>query len=204
MVALTLTDIDVLTLGDVLEHLLFIDLCRVAEVSTHLREAARIEFSRRYWHRNFKLSLNEIVAEDSDEHVDIINVFGLKNSLTALRCFGDLILNLHLDFTSGSSFQKNKLWLYFNEYCYTSVVVLHIGHAQFELQTSFQKSFINMREITFICCDFNSNLFAINHICPKLSSIDFDGWNILSFDDLDSYMYEELNDENMKKLLDMK
>lgn len=200
---LILTDLDDLCVENILKRLYLSDLCQVAQVNRSLFQFARVEFNRRYRQKKFQLSLNEIVTTYSDEQGDSVTLYGLRNTLIVLRCFGDLICNLAIDTAGAPRFKEDKLWRYLNMYCSQSVQRLHLHHVNFYLAINFEKIFYNLREVFFVNCDFYDNLYHIKNFFPNLNNIKFDGWNVLVYRSVipNRLLYVDLSEENMSELI---
>lgn len=177
----TFNNIDTLTIGSILKYLLLIDLCRIARMNTHLREAARIEFTRRYQNKRIKLILIEITPEYQDERGTEIKIYGFKHSLFMLRCFGDLIANLSFDLIDTSTHKEILIAKYLNDYCFKTLNSIYLSNIQFELLENLCKPLPGVREITFIGCTFNNSLLHIRLWFPNLTIVCFHGRNSIKY-----------------------
>lgn len=198
-----MNDLDDFTFEYIVKNLHLIDLCQVAQVNQQSFRVARIEFHRRYRQKRIHLSLIEIATNYSDEHADCVTLYGLRNTLKVLRCFGDMISNLTIDIAGAARFTEYKFWLYLNKNCFESLQILHLHNVNFYLSINFEKVFNNLREISFTNCDFYENLYHIARIFPNLINIKFYGWNMLLYSSvcINQPLCKDLNEENIAEVL---
>lgn len=174
-------DVDETTLGHILKYSNLFNLSQIARVNVHLRAAARVEFEHRYQQKKIRLVLVEITPEDYDEQDNGIKIYGLSHCLFIIRCFGDFIKNLSIDFGSSSLFRENIVLKYISKYCSQSMEVMDFCGVQYNLFNNFEAFFPHVYVLTFVGCEFNDILLPLNSLFQSLLIVNFDGWNSIKF-----------------------
>lgn len=169
-------DVDAPTLGYVLKDFKLIDMIAVAFSYTHLHDACRYEFSRRYAKKEIILRLIEITPGQCDETDDKVVIYSLKFILQCLRFFGSLIKNVTIEFFDRS-IEAAYIVKYLCRYCSFSLKKICFQNLSFDVIQFFNRSFLNVEEMVFVSCILSQNFKHSSLFFPNVKIMNFYGWN---------------------------
>lgn len=174
----SIINIDVFTLEHVLKNLKLIDMCRVAYANKHMREAVRLEFSRRYQKKIFVLNFIEIEPDYRDEAEDHIIVYSLGFNLRFLHLFGDLIDQVTICFPNNCVSKLSRVLNHLGLFCSSNLRKISFRNLYIDIFGYLNRTFINVEEIVFESCTLNENMKHYSLFFPNIKAINFQGWNI--------------------------
>lgn len=192
---LLVDDIDDYTLRHVLQHLSLTELCDCALTNNHLRQAARSEFVHHYQRKRIHLVLATTHFEFNKEYE--VEIYGTRYILLILRIFGDLIRNLSIDLSCFVSHDRLFIFSYIARYA-KFLEIFRFCNAHCDSLKGFECVFPNLDRVEFFGCVFNHDFFLNRLSFPRLSTVDFYGWNSVSFMSVSSSRHDvDVNETNI-------
>lgn len=197
-----ITDLGFDCLESCFRHLSIETLLNVADSNKKLRHVARYVFYR--MHGRKAVHLNEVRKFQKEENLlrlseKIVSILQLKLALQFLRCFGDLFLETHVEFTKLCDGGKMTLYTdsrksicsqsfidylihcenahkwqhrtveYINEYCTQSLNHIKFGGAQNGDLNKLTKPFVKVEKLT--CNVYIPSEKKLHEIFPKVSLV---------------------------------
>lgn len=164
-------DMNIDCIEEIFEYLSIIDLLRVADTNKRFQKAASLVFSRKYAFEYVSIKSDRIKLgwRNIDEIRDFIDSFRL------LRCFGQLISNIHIqldDAVNSVHGQFAELFRYVNEYCAQNLKELRIVDvSRTVIIDNISKAFAKLESISFDGPRLGENLTNLNELLPQMRQL---------------------------------
>lgn len=174
-----ITDLESNCLVCIFKHLSIRDLLNVFDSSKRLRECVKQTFINEYNEKpvflcSIRPNRNRKMEIDCDGQISIDD---FKTSLQFLRCLGDLITDLKVNFRRPTTIQCNKISRYIIEYCSETLVNFDMHSAWedcFDPFFELQKRFSKVESVTFRHSNFKREMnINLNIWFPQLKSLNF-------------------------------
>ncbi|XP_055308754.1 uncharacterized protein LOC129572740 [Sitodiplosis mosellana] len=171
---LKLTDINVDCLEHIFMHSTVDDFVNIAHTNTQLKPAADLAFARKFGKKKFYFRVESLYPDDlSLTGEEWIIVHDLQTSLRLLRCYGHLILRLHIDYQKQLRPAPIKVLRYVNKFCYESLVEISFhGIFKFAFESAMKKPFSNVQKASFTGCHLGTRMTRFNDWYPALRRLD--------------------------------
>lgn len=164
--------------NDCLEHvfrfLTLGDLLNVVDSNAHLNKAAGLVFtSKKYSNKLVAFSDDRFGSNIIFEKSNAIWIFGFRDSLRFLRCFGPFLLRVSLDFSFKR--KSNYISQYVNEYCADFLLLEIIFKKGLVGWKNIQKSFQSVETVR-ITTYFSRNFSQLIDWFPKMRTLEISGY----------------------------
>lgn len=167
-----LIDVNFDCVEKILNILTFNELLCIADTNKHLREAAEIEFTRRYGKRTVWLDfIPDSMAPTANVQEKWIKINDLKTCLQTLRCFGHLITNLHVTGVPSMLYCREieqAIWIvsYVTSYCSKTLSQIIFSKCSCLTLNHLSKPFVSVKSVRFEYCNVEQTLATFNHFFP--------------------------------------
>lgn len=169
-----ITDVNQFCLEKIFAYLDLENLLNVADANKYLRLATYSYYARHNEKKPIHIMLRYVHFGERDENVfsniaiekSTIFIIDFKSALQMLRCFGHMIHDIVLQYSSKypDSRKANRVMSYINEFCAESLIKIDMNTGQ--AIEEFKKTFHNIETVAF--SGSLSGDFDMNKIFPKL------------------------------------
>lgn len=169
---LTITDLPVECLAHVFNHLDFVDLIHVADVSENTAEAAGLVYSRKY--SNHVIKMAGLETPKMVEFAELaITISAPSVCLKLLSIFGDSIKNLRLEYLNDDalSHEWSELPRLIHKICVDNLIELKLINCDEKLFAGIEKVFTKLRRLR-ISCSRLGNCMDLGKWFPNLKQLE--------------------------------
>lgn len=135
-----------------LKYSSFDDLCNWARVSSHLREAARLEFRRRYIQKRIYVVSLGVSPGYAEEVEHVLTIHGLKLGFFVLRVFGAEIEDLSVSMYYSDFDKETVIGAYISDYCFEKLHRLRLHNFLLGTFGGFTSVFLNLNVLIIDNC----------------------------------------------------
>lgn len=166
-----ITDLMIECQEKIFSYLSFKNIVNVGISSPYLREAAKTVIKRKYGGIDTKtvetftwINLRYIWCNTNDDQIQIT---GLKNILQFLRCFGDKISKLNVDYHLMNSIHRDHIDQYISQYCSDHLIDLNIKQSS-NVLASVDNPFKNLHNLYIHSCNLGYKFRRFPQFFPEL------------------------------------
>lgn len=169
---------------DCLEHIFkklnFVDLVNVAHTCKRFKWPVELAYASKYGKTNvtikyWKCDKNKLYEEGVWDHGWYGNkVYDLLFALRLLRCFGQFIPELTVDYlSSGPEKHLDCLDEYVNEYCADSLKKIQLKHAPEKAMNHLKQPFAIVESVSFHFGRLENSIIDFNKWFPRMQTLNF-------------------------------
>lgn len=166
----SITDICYDCLERILDFLDLQSLLHVADTCTWLRAAAAMKFGTNFRQKRIYLDLQTYAQPWIHVHRNEINLSGLRVCLPFLRCFGEKITDLAVNYRNSDGKITGQVDRYINQYCGNLISISQVNRA-FPI-TNLQKPFKNVEKIDITSSCLGKYLPKFTYLFPNLGHLE--------------------------------
>lgn len=197
-----ITDMNIDCLEEVSKHLNLTDLLNIADSSKRLNKAANFVFNQKHGNKLVRFVLcvgdqHRLVRKNGDT----IFIVDFYTSLRFVRCFGQLISRIDLDWMQLCTEMYTKpafveIFRYMNEYCTQNLIELRVRNLSCNIIEQIVNPFEKLEKISFENCELKIDSTTFRKIFPKMRYLNLRDNQMVnsayvgnSFPHLDTFVY---------------